>query len=113
MAEIDFQDILDGMTISDKPSDPIQSIYKIIPQYDAVQLSILFQAYYFINKWELDDLRGMFEDFAKRMSENKSLGFMSSKTLKDLLAAYTQNDLIRGISVRSSSTEKDPNQGIM
>ena len=47
------------------------------------------------------------------MKENKSLGFMSSKTLKDLLAAYTQNEMIRGVSVRSNPNDKDANQGIM
>lgn len=38
---------------------------------------------------------------------------MSSKTLKDLLAAYTQNELVRGVSVRSNPNDKDQTQGIM
>ena len=113
MAEIDFQDILDTMTVSDKPADPIQSIYKIIPQFDSCQMSIMFQVNYFIEKWELDDLRGMFKNIAELMKDNKSLGFMSSKTLKDLLAAYTQNELVRGVSVRSNPSDKDSNQGII
>lgn len=113
MAEIDFQDILDDMTVSDKPADPIQSIYKIIPQFDSCQISIMFQASYFIEKWGLEDLRALFNDISVLMKDNKSLGFMSSKTLKDLLAAYTQNEMIRGVSVRSNPNDKDANQGIM
>ena len=77
MAEIDFQDILDNMSVSDKPADPIQSIYKIIPQFDSVQISILFQVFYFIEKWGLDDLHDMFMRISELMKDNKSLGFMS------------------------------------
>lgn len=107
MAEIDFQSILDGMSVDTAPSDPIQSIYKIMPVFDSVQMEILFQVYYFIEKWGLSDLDGMFKQFAERMANNKSLSFMSSKTLKDLLGAYTQNEMIRGISVRASSNDSN------
>ena len=38
MSEIDFQEVLDNMSVSGEPQDPIQSIYKIIPNFDSVQL---------------------------------------------------------------------------
>lgn len=113
MAEIDFQEVLDNMSISGEPQDPIQSIYRIIPNFDSVQLDLLFKLKYFIVKWGLSDLEKMLTDIITLMKDNKSLGFMSSKTLKDLLAAYTQNELVRGVSVRSNPVDKDPTQGIM
>ena len=113
MSEIDFQEVLDNMSVSGEPQDPIQSIYKIIPNFDSVQLDSIFKINYFIVKWGLDDLKQMLMDIIALMKDNKSLGFMISKTLKDLLAAYTQNELVRGVSVRSNPNDKDQTQGIM
>lgn len=110
MAEIDFQAILDSMSVGGGASDPIKSIYNIIPTYDAVQQHLLFQAFYFIEKYELDDMRRMFENFGDVMAKNKNLSFMSSQNLKHLLAAYTQNELVRGIKV--SNMNDTSNTGI-
>ena len=101
------------MSVSGEPQDPIQSIYKIIPNFDSVQLDSIFKLNYFVIKWELDDISKMLEFIIALMKENKSLGFMSSKTLKDLLNAYTLNDMMRGVSVRTNPTDKDQNQGVM
>lgn len=101
MAEIDFQKILDGMSSSGTQGDPIRSIYDILPTYDNVQQHLLFQAFYFIEKYDLKDMRDMFEKFGKVMSSNKNLGVMSSQNLRSLLSAYTQNELVRGIKVQA------------
>ena len=113
MSVIDFQEVLDGMVTSDKQDDPIQSIYKIIPVLDSVQLKIVTQTYYFIKKWHLDDLEKLFDFIFSLMDKNKSLGFFSSKVLKDFLAAHTQNELIRGVSVRSNPVNVNSNEGLM
>ena len=86
---------------------------RFIPNFESVQLDSIFKLNYFIVKWGLDDLKEMLKDIIALMKDNKSLGFMSSKTLKDLLAAYTQNELVRGVSVRSNPNDKDQTQGIM
>lgn len=103
MSEIDFQKMLDGMSSSGAASDPIRSIYDILPTYDSVQQHLLFQAFYFIEKYDLDDMRAMFDRFTGVMSKNKNLNFMSSQNLRSLLSAYTQNELVRGIKVNTNN----------
>lgn len=103
MSDIDFQKMLDGMSVASSASDPIKSIYGILPTYDSVQQHLLFQAFYFIEKYDLQDMRAMFTRFGDIMSENKNLGLMSSQNLKSLLAAYTQNELVRGIKVNANN----------
>ena len=101
MSEIDFQVMLDKMSSGGIGSDPIKSIYDILPTFDPVQQLLLFQAFYFIEKYNLEDMRAMFEKFTKVMASNKNLGLMSSQNLKSLLSAYTQNELVRGIKVQA------------
>lgn len=108
MADIDFQKMLDSMSVGSQNSDPIKSIYDIIPCYDSVQQHLLFQAYYFINKYELDDMRGMFEDFTVIMKNNKNLSFLGTQNLKSLLSAYTQNEYLRGIKVNTVNDVSQP-----
>ena len=74
---IDFQAVLDGMSAGNVSNDPIRSIYDILPQYDNVQQHLLFQAFYFIEKYGLDDMRAMFESFDKVMAKNKNLGLLT------------------------------------
>ena len=99
MAGIDFQAILDSMSAGNMSNDPIRSIYEILPIYDNDQQHLLFQAFYFIEKYDLSDMRSMFESFDKVMAHNKNLGLLSSKVLQNLLSAYTQNEYLRGIKV--------------
>lgn len=98
---IDFQKILGGMCASNNQGDPIKSIYEIIPTYDNVQQHLLFQAHYFIQKYDLEDVERMFTEFADIMAKNKNLGYIGSQNLKNLLAAYTQNEYLRGIKVQT------------
>ena len=102
-SEIDFQAMLDNMNVGQTGNDPIKSIYGIIPCFDSVQQHLLFQAYYFINKYGLEDMKAMFEQFTEVMKSNKNLSFMGSQNLKNLLAAYTQSELVRGVQVKTSN----------
>lgn len=110
MADIDFEAVLNGMSAGNSSSDPIRTIYDVLPVYDQVQQLLLFQAYYFIEKYDLQDMRAMFENFGDVMAHNKNLGIFSSKTLKDLLAAYTQNEYLRGIKVSTLNNVSDVTQ---
>ena len=101
-SEIDFQKILDGMAVGGNQGDPIKSIYGILPTFDPVQQHLLFQAFYFIEKYNLEDMRAMFREFTQVMENNKNLGLISSQNLKGLLSAYTQNELVRGIKVQAA-----------
>lgn len=110
MASIDFQAILDSMSAGNVSNDPIRSIYEILPIYDNVQQHLLFQAFYFIEKYDLADMRSMFESFDKVMAHNKNLGLLSSKVLQNLLSAYTQNEYLRGIKVSTLNNVTDVQQ---
>jgi len=110
MADIDFEAVLNGMSAGNSSADPIRSIYEILPVYGSVQQHLLFQAFYFIEKYDLQDMRAMFDNFGVVMAKNKNLGILSSKTLKDLLAAYTQNEYLRGIKVSTLNNVSDVTQ---
>ena len=111
MADIDFQKILDGMSAGNVSSDPIRSIYDILPTYDDTQQHLLFQAFYFIEKYDLQDMRAIFLNFGDVMAKNKNLGLLSSKVLQNLLSAYTQNEYLRGIKVNTVNNVSDVQQG--
>lgn len=104
---IDFQQILDNMSAGNVSNDPIRTIYEILPTYDNEQQHLLFQAYYFIEKYDLSDMRAMFDSFASVMASNKNLGLLSSKVLQNLLSAYTQNEYLRGIKVSTFNNVSD------
>ncbi len=110
MADIDFQKILDGMSAGNQSNDPIRSIYDILPTYDETQQHLLFQAFYYIEKYNLEDMRAMFSTFDGVMMRNKNLGLLSSKVLQNLLSAYTQNEYLRGIKVSTLNNVSDVQQ---
>lgn len=107
MAEIDFQSMLDSFGTPAAESDPIKSIYEIIPYMDSTQMQLKFQLMYFIKKYQLVEWEAVFAEIDKQLKCNKSLSFMSSQSLKSLLSAYTQNELVRGVKVQSINTNKE------
>lgn len=104
MGEIDFQSMLDNFATPSMESDPIKSIYDIIPCMDATQMHLLFQLTYFVEKYDLVDWRAVFSKIDAQLRSNKNISFMSSQNLKALLSAYTQNELVRGIKVQTLNT---------
>lgn len=107
MADFDFQAMLADMGAPLEQSNPIKTIYDIIPTLDHVQQHLLFQATYFIDKYELDDVRSVFDRFLVVMKENKPLSLMGSKNLQNLLSAYTQNELVRGVKIQNNNTSSE------
>lgn len=107
MADIDFQAMLADMGAPADAGDPIKTIYGIIPTLDHVQQHLLFQATYFIDKYDLEDVRSIFDRFLIVMKENKPLSFMGSKNLQNLLSAYTQNELVRGVKIQNNNNNGD------
>lgn len=107
MQELDLSKMFDSMSSNiNNGGNPIQSIYDIIPTYDSEQQRLLFQVQFFINKWGLTSLEGMLNAFTEIMARNKNLSFFGSKNLQNMLSAYTQADLIRGINVRANQESK-------
>ena len=110
MADIDFQKILDGMSSGNASNDPIRSIYDILPVFTEEQQDILFKATYFIEKYNLIEMRALLDKFGGVMAKNKNLGLLSSKVLEKLLGAYTQNEYLRGIKVSTLNNVTDVQQ---
>lgn len=101
MADLDFDRVLGTMSIPTADGDPIKSIYEIIPCMDSVQMHLKFQLMYFIEKYDLEEWRAVFEEIDSQLKGNKNISFMSSQNLRALLSAYTQNELLRGIKIQS------------
>ena len=70
-------------------------------------MQLKFQLMYFIKKYQLAEWEAVFAEIDKQLKCNKSLSFMSSQSLKSLLSAYTQNELVRGVKVQSINTNKE------
>ena len=107
MNDIDLSKMFDSMaTDVGTGANPISTIYDIIPTYDPVQQKMLFELQFFIKKWGLDGLDGMIKEFTVLMAKNKNLSFFGSKSLRDMLAAYSQGELMGRISIRASNSEE-------
>ena len=105
--EIDFDSLFSGMA-AQGVSNPIKAIHDILPTYDNVQMQLRFQAQYYIDKYELDDARGVFREIDKMMGQNKNLTLLGNKTLEALLSAYSQSELVRGIKVQAINSNTPP-----
>lgn len=106
---IDIQQALDNFSSNggSNTNDAITAIYNILPSYTAKQQKLLFLVSYYINKWELDDIEKLINECKAMKNKNKNLGMLQQQSLKSLLSAYTQNEMIRGIkpSVMQNVTE--------
>ena len=61
-----------------------------------IRQHLLFQAFYFIEKYDLADMRvSVFESFDKVMADNKTLGLVSSKKVLQNLLIYPERILAR------------------
>lgn len=101
---LDFQKMLDEFANNTGgQTNPIREIYNIIPTYTPRQQKLLFIVKHFVDKWDLDDIAYVLREMAQTYASNKNLGMIEKRTLHDLLAAYTQEDLIRGVKVQSYS----------
>lgn len=99
---LDFQAMLDDFaSTTSNGGDPIRAIYNIIPTYTRNQQKLLFIVKHFMYKWKLDDIEYVLNEMQKTYASNKNLGLIEKSTLQSLLAAYTQEDLIRGVKVQS------------
>jgi len=85
----------------------IQDIYKIIPAIGNEQIKILNTLNYYIKKYDLEELREVVQEYVKSMTINKNLSFMKSMNVRNLLKAYTQEELIKGIRVSSQTNKED------
>ena len=86
-------------------NNAISQIYNIIPTLTQEKISIVLLMKYYINKYELKNLENILNNLIEISKKNKNLNFISSFNVKNLLKAYTQDELIRGIKISSQTGE--------
>lgn len=101
MAEIDFEKEFSEFVMS-SDSSPIREIYQIIPYLSSKQMQVINGLMYYAEKWQLEDLKEFIGSYMESQRKNKNLGFLSSMNMKNLLKAYTNEEMIRGIKVTAS-----------
>jgi len=92
--------------VSGGDSSAIKDIYAIIPSMNNTQIKILNTLNYYVKKYDLLDLKEVLEDYIKSIVKNKNLNLMSSMNVKNLLKAYTQEELIKGIKVSTQPNKE-------
>lgn len=97
---LDFEKIFENFSKNNE-SSAIRDIYGIIPELSDEALQVIDSLYCYIYKYDLQDLDKFLRGYMERKRRNKNLGFMKNMTVKNLLKAYTQEELIRGIKVQS------------
>lgn len=105
MPNIDFESEF-SMFCNGQDSSAIKDIYAIIPTLDTNQIRVILTLNYFIDKYELDDLKVVFDEYLKMLKGNKNLNFIRSMNVKNLLRAYTQEELVRGIKVNTQNVNR-------
>lgn len=107
MAGIDFEAEFAKFVNNGQQGSAIKDIYDIIPALKNDQIKIINNIMYYAEKYELNLLKKQVENFLKFVVKNKNLSFMSSMNMKNLLKAYTQEELVKGIKVQSINRDKD------
>jgi len=107
MAGIDFEAEFAKFVNNGQQGSAIKDIYDIIPALKNDQIKIINNIMYYAEKYDLDLLKKQIENFLKFAVKNKNLSFMSSMNMKNLLKAYTQEELVKGIKVQSINRDKD------
>jgi hypothetical protein len=92
--------------VSGGDSSAIKDIYAIIPAMSNTQIKIINTLNYYIKKYDLMDLKEVLEDYLRSIVKNKNLNLMSSMNVKNLLKAYTQEELIKGIKVNTQPNKE-------
>ncbi|NLK93378.1 MAG: hypothetical protein GX273_09710 [Bacteroidales bacterium] len=85
----------------------IKDIYEIIPSLNNEQIRIINALNYYVKKYDLIEVSEMLKEYTKFIIKNKNLGFLSSMNMKNLLKAYTQEELVKGIKINTQQRNDD------
>jgi len=99
---LDFDKEFESFIAGGQTSSAIKEIHQIIPCMTKEQMKLYSMLRYYAAKWQLDDLINYLDTYKEMMQTNKNLGMLSSFNMKNLLKAYTQDELIRGIKVQNT-----------
>jgi hypothetical protein len=102
MPKVDFDKEF-SLFCNDNQSSAIKDIYAIIPTLDNSQIRVINALNFYINKYDLQDLKQLIDQYLDFIKKNKNLNFIRSMNVKNLLRAYTQEELVRGIKVNANN----------
>lgn len=105
MPAIDFEQEFSNF-VNNGNGNAIKDIYEIIPTLSSNQIKMINTLMYYAEKYDLDLLRKQIENFLKYSKQNKNLSFLSSMNMRNLLKAYTQEELVKGIKIQSSNQKE-------
>lgn len=105
MPAIDFEQEFANFVNSNN-GNAIKDIYDIIPTLSSSQIKIINSLMYYADKYDMNLLRQQVEHFIRFTAKNKNLSFLSSMNMKNLLKAYTQEELVKGIKIQSSNQKE-------
>lgn len=110
MGVADFDKDFEAFVTTGNGNTAIKDIYEVIPAMSEEQMKTVNTLLYYCTKWGLTDVENFIIEYCKKTKENKNLGFLSSLNMKNLLKAYTQDELIRGIRVNNNSMSGEGKQ---
>ena len=102
--QLDFDRDFESFVTGENGS-AITDIHRIIPSMSQEQMQTYNSLVYYARKWGLEDLKEYLDAYKEMTGVNKNLGMLSSFNMKNLLKAYTQDELIRGIKVNSTMNQ--------
>ena len=95
---IDFEKEFEEFVLGNN-TNAINEIHKIIPTLDSEQIKIITALTYYAEKYNLLELKAFISEYKKLKAQNKDLSFMKSMNMKNLLKAYTNEEMIRGTKI--------------
>lgn len=102
---IDYDQVFSSFIGGSGEGSAIKDIYNIIPSLTPERIKVLNTLRYYSVKWCLTSLNDFLDSYMLSVKENKELNFLSTTNMKNLLKAYTQDDLIRGVKVNSQISQ--------
>lgn len=103
---LDFEKEFQDFVNTGNQGSVVTEIYKIIPTLSEEKIKILMMLRYFCKKYDLDRLNSLLDEIVEVNRKNKNLNFISSMNVKNLLKAYTIDELVRGVKVNSQIQEQ-------
>lgn len=107
MAKIDFDAEFERF-MGTNQSSAIKDIYEIIPSLSQDQLEIVSMLKFYSRRYNLDDIEEFINMYLASMKGNKNLSFLSSMNMKNLMKAYTMEELVKGIKINSMNNSNNP-----
>lgn len=101
MANVDYDKIFDKF-MSGSGSSAIKEIYGMLPSLNSERILILNSLNMIAEKYKCTELQVFCEDYVRKCTVNKPLGFINSFSIKNFLKAYTTDEMLRGIKIQSN-----------